>query len=195
MTKNNEIIFTNDSIYLKDKPELFVMMDWEDSLMKKHAEIVTQFGGDILEIGFGMGISASYIQSYGCKTHTIVELHPELYQRALEFAKIHPNVIVINGDWFELRKELVENNYDGIWYDADCANIMSFDEQIVNNLTPRVFTYFDPKGIDRYNYGSEFRLDEIIIDVDIEENIYHNDKICKAPFIIFKCTLDTDKTI
>ena len=31
-----------------------IMMDWETPLMKKHAEVVTENGGDILEIGFGM---------------------------------------------------------------------------------------------------------------------------------------------
>ena len=33
-----------------------VMMDWEDSLMSASAAYVTENGGDILEIGFGMGI-------------------------------------------------------------------------------------------------------------------------------------------
>ncbi len=39
-----------------------IMMSWEHPVMKQHAEIVCKNGGDILEIGFGMGISAQYIQ-------------------------------------------------------------------------------------------------------------------------------------
>ena len=35
-----------------------VMMDWEDPLMSASAAYVCENGGDILEIGFGMGISA-----------------------------------------------------------------------------------------------------------------------------------------
>ena len=34
-----------------------IMMDWEHPLMKRHAEAVCKNGGDILEIGFGMGDS------------------------------------------------------------------------------------------------------------------------------------------
>jgi len=33
-----------------------VMMDWEAPLMKRHAEIICEGRGDVLNIGFGMGI-------------------------------------------------------------------------------------------------------------------------------------------
>ena len=59
--------FTDKKIYYIDSKtgeEIQVMMDWEDELMKKSAEYVCENGGDILEIGFGMGISANYIQSH-----------------------------------------------------------------------------------------------------------------------------------
>ena len=46
------MIFTKNSI-MKDNQ--IVMHDWEDLMMKKHAEVVCQNGGDILEIGFGSG--------------------------------------------------------------------------------------------------------------------------------------------
>ena len=52
-----ELIFTDSKIYYIEKngEERQVMMDWEDELMKKSAEYVCEDGGDILEIGFGMG--------------------------------------------------------------------------------------------------------------------------------------------
>ena len=37
----------------------YVMMDWEDNLMKEHANIVCHNKGDILEFGFGMGMFSS----------------------------------------------------------------------------------------------------------------------------------------
>ena len=43
------------------------MMDWEDPLMSASAAYICEGGGDILEIGFGMGISAGYIQSHTIK--------------------------------------------------------------------------------------------------------------------------------
>ena len=52
---------------------IYVMMDWEDPLMSASAAYVCENGGDILEIGFGMGISANYIQSHTINSHTIIE--------------------------------------------------------------------------------------------------------------------------
>ena len=52
-------IFLEDRIL--DETGAEVMMSWEKPMMKKHAEIVTENGGDILEIGFGMGICLSLI--------------------------------------------------------------------------------------------------------------------------------------
>lgn len=53
------LIFESDKIYYKaanDSIDMEVMMDWEDAIMKKSADYVCKNGGDILEIGFGMGI-------------------------------------------------------------------------------------------------------------------------------------------
>ena len=68
------------------------MMDWETPIMKEHAEIVTKNGGDILEIGFGMGICSNFIQQTNIKTHTIIEINDEIFNRLLEWAKDKPNV-------------------------------------------------------------------------------------------------------
>ena len=54
-----------------------VMMDWENTIMSASAAYVCEGGGDILEIGFGMGISATYIQSHTINSHTIIENHPQ----------------------------------------------------------------------------------------------------------------------
>ena len=40
-----------------------VMMSWEAPIMERSAEYICQSKGDILEIGFGMGICADYIQA------------------------------------------------------------------------------------------------------------------------------------
>ena len=57
------LIFESDKIYFTEEGiQVEVMMDWEHSLMSASAAYVCENGGDILEIGFGMGISAGYIQ-------------------------------------------------------------------------------------------------------------------------------------
>ena len=45
------------------------MHNWEHPIMKKHSEVITRNGGDILELGFGMGISADYIQKQNINSH------------------------------------------------------------------------------------------------------------------------------
>ena len=49
--------------------ELEVMMRWETPIMEKSAAFVCENGGDILEIGFGMGIASDAIQTHQPATH------------------------------------------------------------------------------------------------------------------------------
>ena len=109
--------YTNNSL-LKDSK--VVMHDWEHPMMKKHAEVVTKKGGDILELGFGMGISANYIQEQDIKSHTIIEEDKVVYQRLLEWAKDKPNVIPIFGDW---KSNLPNKKFDGILKDTYGDNV------------------------------------------------------------------------
>ena len=74
---SQSLTFESDKITI-DADGSEVMMSWEDSLMSASAAYVTQNGGDILEIGFGMGISAGYMHSHSINSHTIVENHPQI---------------------------------------------------------------------------------------------------------------------
>ena len=79
------LTFNTSKIYYTDTSfggEFEVMMDWEDSLMSASAAYVCENGGDILEIGYGMGISAGYIQSHSISSHTIIENHPNRIPKA-----------------------------------------------------------------------------------------------------------------
>jgi guanidinoacetate N-methyltransferase len=185
VTKDKEVLFNDSNILLKGSLNKYVMMDWETDLMKHHALRVTQNKGDILEIGFGMGISANFIQQFGCKTHTIVEVNPQILQRLYRWAEDKPNVIIIEGDWYESLDNIGIRKYDGIWYDADCKYIMKVKSLLVDSfLKPGgIFTYFDPSGMDRYKYSNQLKLDLVEIFCDIPTNIYHNDKICYCPYV------------
>ena len=73
--KDRTLIFEEDKIYYRIEEyniDLQVMMNWEDNIMKAKADYVCENGGDILEVGFGMGISADYIQANNPSSHTIV---------------------------------------------------------------------------------------------------------------------------
>ena len=111
------LIFEQDKIYYTHADqELQVMMSWEDNIMKASADYVCENGGDILEIGFGMGISADYIQANNINSHTIVENHPQIIERLKTWAQGKPNVIIIEGDWFDIKDSL--STYDGLFYDT-----------------------------------------------------------------------------
>ncbi|MCC6282637.1 MAG: class I SAM-dependent methyltransferase [Saprospiraceae bacterium] len=95
-----------------------VMQAWELPLMKALAKEVTWNHGDILEIGFGMGISSGQIMEYGCKSHTIIEAHPVVAQQAREWAKKQKvPVIVLEGFWQNLIPALTDK-FDGILFDT-----------------------------------------------------------------------------
>jgi len=115
---SQSIIFEEDKIYFTNQSgqQHEVMMDWEDGLMSSSAAYVTQNGGDILEIGFGMGISAGYIQSASITSHTIVENHPDIIPKALEWALDKPNVTIVTGSWYDNLDIL--STYDGVFYDT-----------------------------------------------------------------------------
>lgn len=112
------LVFESDKIYYIDEVgvQCQVMMDWEDSIMKASADYVCEGGGDILEIGFGMGISAGYIQANSISSHTIVENHPQVIEKAKAWAEDKPNVTIVEGDWYEVKDSL--STYDGIFHDT-----------------------------------------------------------------------------
>ena len=111
------LTFESDKIYYsEDGTELQVMMDWEAPIMSASAAYICQNGGDILEIGFGMGISAGYIQSHSITSHTIIENHPDVIPKAQAWAQGKSNVTVITGSWYDIKNEL--STYDGLFYDT-----------------------------------------------------------------------------
>ena len=123
--KNSKLEFLADRII--DENGNIIMMSWEDPVMKKHAEIICSNGGDILEIGFGMGYSSAHIQNQDIKSHTIIEIHPEVARRAREWAKDKPTVIIIEADWYDVIDDL--KTYDGIFYDAELDTISLPDQE------------------------------------------------------------------
>ena len=123
-------IYYNDA---NDSIEMEVMMDWEDNVMKKSADYVCSNGGDILEIGFGMGIAANYIQANSITSHTIVENHPQIIEKAKVWADGKSNVTIVEGDWYAVKDSL--STYDGIFYDTFCDDSMDKFKDSLANLT------------------------------------------------------------
>ena len=111
--KDEILTFEDTKILNEDGAE--VMMNWEASIMEKAAEYICHNSGDVLEIGFGMGICADYIQAQGVNSHTIIEIHPQILERLNAWASDKSNVTIVEGDWSDLS---LSDTYDGIFIDT-----------------------------------------------------------------------------
>ena len=111
--KDTTLTFEDDKILTDDGGE--VMMGWEASIMEKSAEYICHNSGDVLEIGFGMGICADYIQAQGVNSHTIIEIHPQVIERLNTWVSDKSNVTVIKGNWNSINGL---GTYDGIFIDT-----------------------------------------------------------------------------
>ena len=107
----NEILVKNTS-----KGNEQVMMEWEIPYMQSCIDELYP-EGDVLEVGFGMGYSASTIQDYEPKSHTIIECHPTVLKEAHKWRKEYPDsdIRIIEGTWQEQFENL--GNFDQIFFD------------------------------------------------------------------------------
>jgi guanidinoacetate N-methyltransferase len=134
-TYDDNVVITNDSIIAPSKiQDGIVMHAAEKSLMIKLAEIATKNGGDILELGFGMHLSADGVQSNpNVTSHTIIELHKDIHKLALEWAKDKPNTEILLGGWIDVLPTITKK-FDGILHDTYMdSNIDKFLDYVKPN--------------------------------------------------------------
>ena len=92
--KDNTLEFSDNQIW-DTVFAIEVMMDWEVPIMEKSAEYICHNNGDVLEIGFGMGMCADYIQAQGVNSHTIIEIHPQIIEKLNTWASGKSNLTVV----------------------------------------------------------------------------------------------------
>lgn len=126
-----------------------VMEDWEDNYMKALADVATRNGGRVLELGFGMGISAGHVQANKLDEHVIIEANAEVFEKLKAFAAEHPSVTPKHGFWQDVIPTLEPGSFDGILFDTypvqaeEVAAHWFFFETAHRLLKPGgVFTYF-----------------------------------------------------
>jgi guanidinoacetate N-methyltransferase len=156
MKGNEKLIISDESIKIPDEHrDGIVMHKGEKSLMSKLAEIATKNGGDILEIGFGMHLSADGVQSNpNVTSHTIIEVHPEIYKHALSWAKNKPNTEIILGDWIDILPTL-DKKFDGVLHDTHLdTNLSKFLDYIKPNCKSNtIVAFFEYTGNRNYITG------------------------------------------
>ena len=108
----------NSLFYLKGDLEIpeMVMHTGLSQFEEKSVEIITQNGGDILEIGFGMGISANSIISKNISSYTCVEINDYIFQNAQSWSNGKNNVSIIQDSW-ENFLTTTTNKYDAVYCD------------------------------------------------------------------------------
>jgi len=149
--------FVDDEIV--DENGNYIMMEWEREIMKESAEVICQKGGDILNIGFGMGIIDSYIEEHRPRTHWIIEAHPEIQKKIIEGGWLKkPHVKVIFKPWQEVLYHLPK--FDGIYFDTWDEPQEEFNLNIHNLLKPDgIFSFFNnPAQDEQYTLKKDFYM-------------------------------------
>jgi guanidinoacetate N-methyltransferase len=113
-----------------------IMEDWQIPLMRVMAAHVAQAHGDVLEIGFGRGVSAELIQQVGVRSHTIVEPNENIISghfepwRARHSAR---DIRLLRGRWQDVDDRL--GTFDGIFFHAVPLNDQEFAEHMLRTAT------------------------------------------------------------
>jgi guanidinoacetate N-methyltransferase len=134
-----------------------VMQRWEEPCMMEMARNVAQSGGDVLEVGFGMGISAFFINKHSPRSHTIIEANHEVAEQAREFARQNPNVKVIEGFWQDVIEQIANESYDGVLFDTYPIDGVHEDEDAFYAHAKRILR---PQGVLTFYVSCESEVHE-----------------------------------
>ncbi len=120
----NNVRYNAADTLLLDDDEDAVMMEWEKPLMHAHASILTRNGSKrkrVLNIGFGLGIVDTALQSHEPSFHVIIEAHPTVYDKMIRDGWGNKeNVRICFGRWQVEFPKLISEGlvFDGIFYDT-----------------------------------------------------------------------------
>jgi guanidinoacetate N-methyltransferase len=133
------------------------MEDWQVPIMKAMAAHVTSTHGDVLEVGFGRGVSATYVQQGGVRSHTVVESNDHsVNHHFAPWRRRYPeqDIRLLHGRWQDVLDRF--ETYDGILFHAFPLNEAEFIEHVLNSITfaghffPTAAAHLKPGGIFTY---------------------------------------------
>jgi len=166
---------------LIDKNNFQVMMEWEKPYMQAIIKNLNP-KGHVLEIGFGMGFSATEIQMHDIESHTIIESSPEVLQKARKWAGEQKHkVIIVEGSWQKALNDL--GTYDSIFLDdsphddhidRSTIRLCQFYNQIAkSHVSPGAkFSWYQDRNLPIFlDSNMDFNCKEFI--ADIPDNAYY----------------------
>jgi guanidinoacetate N-methyltransferase len=111
-----------------------VMQNWERPYMEAMARAATETHGDVLEVGFGMGISASYIQAFGVKSHTIIECNEDVKKQFEAWRVKYPGrkISLAFGKWQDVIDKLP--TFDSVFFDTYPLSEEEFMEYVIKDV-------------------------------------------------------------
>lgn len=162
---------------LLDESQNGVMMAWESGIMSRSADaLITSPGLKILNIGFGMGIIDTHIQSHANKPaeHHIVEAHSDVLKDLKEKGwQNKPGVIIHEGKWQDVLPNLVAegHTFDAIYHDTFAESYQDFKEFFSEQLIGLLeqggkWSYFNGMGADRQ---ISYDVYQKIVEIDLME--------------------------
>jgi guanidinoacetate N-methyltransferase len=134
-----------------------IMEDWQIPVMKAMASFAAGSHGDVLEVGFGRGVSASLLQDEGVRSHTIVECNASVIQRFRVWRSNLPanrDVRLIEGLWQDVAGQFAQ--YDGIFFHTYPLDEEEYVESVVRSVTfaagffPVAAAHLRPGGVFTY---------------------------------------------
>lgn len=131
-----------------------IMEDWQIPVVRAMAGVVTESHGDILEVGFGRGVSSTFIQGAAVRSHTIVECNDTIVAAYERWKCRYPgrDIRLIHGRWQDTTDQLEQ--YDGILFHTYPLNEGEFLEYVVHSVT--FAEHFFPTAAEHLRTGGIF---------------------------------------
>jgi hypothetical protein len=143
------------------------------NLEERHAEVVSQNGGNILEVGFGLNCSANKFISSSISSYTCIEINDIIYQQALIWAQDKPNVTIINGAWENIIPTLI-TQYDGIYYSPTEVDYNLFANTCKS--ISKLNTIMSIQGVNTFGADTtQYNIDNNVIPPHLFDNVFTQD--------------------
>lgn len=112
-----------------------IMEDWQIPIMRAMAGLATESHGDVLEVGFGRGVSSAMIQERGVRSHTIIECNDTVVERFHRWREGYPeqDIRLVHDLWQDTIDGL--GRFDGIFFHTYPLNEEEYMRYVNGSVT------------------------------------------------------------